>query len=765
MAENINGINNYYKYNNPELSKYDTDNDNQLSVFELENIQDENGLAILEEELLSSLQNNELTEEEKISALEDKLKSAKEELGLISSGINALKGFLGLGSNTKKCEKAIENYKSGKISYEEADKIISEFSSKHSGFVNLAANIATGVVAVLAVGSAVATGGLSLAAAAGIGAAAGALTKTGIKFADRATNKVKGDALDAKQIAKDAVTGAVDGAVSVATMGIGAGTVTAKTVATQGLKETIIKGAASGAKAGAISGAASGATDYTVEAALEKDVEFNTKDLLKQTAETALGGAIAGGAMGGIASGLQYHSVSNKINAQSNNVNTDIIDDTALTELTESAQTAEANKPVTFDTTPETAIPKNNPDDLNIAQKSASNASEKELPSEALENLNQKTKELSQTYNSKINEAKGQIEEEFGQMRSKVKITGRAKSENSIFSKLKNKYLNNNLDINSYEVCKNNIGDGFGTRIQIRSLDAAEAQEIIENGLKGYDISYNQFTDYINGNTASLDKATIETLDTLKEPIINTLKERQSQEVVDQLINSIQNHKITLTELNNYGDEFTSYFTPKQVQQIMDSFPDSQLTIVNKDFLENYNVTKYDENNRLIQTFKDGVIERYNPNTGEVIKTINTNTQKSVKNSGYPTSQMNITHTFQDNTTGFGELQIRGTQVNHLADSEHIIYDIYKGKITGDDLKYSDIVSVINKISKGSGFDEYNQFIADTYKHFRLEELGISSPIPQIQNYNIVDNLNQTLSQQELNLLDIDSLIEISKRK
>ena len=194
-----------------------------------------------------------------IDYLFNKLDDAKENDGIFTSLWDKFKGFVNLGSSSSKCEKAIEDYKEGKIDFCEVESMIDKFDSKQKDSLNLFANIVTGVASVAVISSAFLTGGLPLAllGAAGIGA----LSKTGIKFLDRATNNLKGDAADKKEILKDALTGALDGAVSVATMGFSPYSVSLGTVTKQSLKQTAIQGFSNGAKSGAISGAITGAGD------------------------------------------------------------------------------------------------------------------------------------------------------------------------------------------------------------------------------------------------------------------------------------------------------------------------------------------------------------------------------------------------------------------------------------------------------------------------------------------------------------------------
>lgn len=689
MTENIStNINNSYKYMYPELSAYDTDNDGELSVFELGNIQDSEGFELLNEDIsIQTGLNNQIIETNKdtqISDLEEKLSNVRDEQGAVSSIWNGLKCLTGIGSSTNKCEQAIQDFKNNKITYEEADTIISEFSTKQKNSVNLIANIATGIAAVAVVASAVATGGVSLGVIAA-GAAVGGATKAGIKFADRATNKVEGDALDGKQITKDALSGAVDGAVSVATMGIGSTAITSTTVANQTLKQTVIQGAKAGAKAGAISGAATGAADYSIEAAFEDDVDFNLKDLAVNTTITAAGGALAGGIMGGAASGIQYKSAEIKLNARM----------------------------------------KEHPT----------------LNKQTVAELSDRADELNKMYKQNIQTAKSQIEDEFGDLGSVETVSGRAKGEDSIFEKLAKKYSKGKLKSTSKADCLEAIGDAYGTRIQMKSLSIEDSKKLIENYLSEYDISYEQFVKYMNKDVSSLDSASIATLDEIQDSILNMLKKEQSQEVVNQLVDGIKNDRIIITELNNYGDRVSSYFTDDQLQEIAEAY---------------YNKTG--ESLRIVS------LEDFSKSKGckigmDDITEYTINSSDAVKDSGYASSQMNTKQILADGSYGNGELQIRGIDLNKFADVEHIPYDIKSGKIKIDDPKYSDICKIIKDMPEAT-YNKYNQFLTDTYHSLRLKELGIESTLPDISKVFSTDEL----STEAMKLLDMQGLISVSKR-
>lgn len=241
-----------------------------------------------------------LGSEETVQQLEEQLQSVQDKQGSMMSAWDDFKGFIGIGTSSEKCDDAIMQYKMGKISYEEALSEIEKFNSKQDGSLDLFSNIATGVAAIVA-GSAVAASGGTLAPVAA-GALAGAATKAGVKAIDRATNEVEGDALDAKQMTKDALSGAISGAIGVKTAGTAGNpfkngfSVGSNKLIEGGTKACIAQCALTGAKTGAISGAA----NYTIDCAFEDDKDFNLKDFATTTAVNSAFSATVGGVMGGV---------------------------------------------------------------------------------------------------------------------------------------------------------------------------------------------------------------------------------------------------------------------------------------------------------------------------------------------------------------------------------------------------------------------------------------------------------------------------------
>ncbi len=229
---------------------------------------------------------------ENAELLYEQLEAVEDEQGVILNAWNDFKEFTNIGTSVEKCDAAIEQYKNGEISYEEAAAVIDNFDFKQESSLNLFSNIVTSAVAIAA---GACTGGLG---AIVVGAAAGAATKAGFKTIDRATNDVEGDALDAKQILQDAASGAVTGGVAVATAGTGANTYQ------NGIQigSTVLKGTAACAvkssRTGIITGSISSAANYMIDCTFDDDKDFNAKELMEVTATGAAVGGTVGAIMG-----------------------------------------------------------------------------------------------------------------------------------------------------------------------------------------------------------------------------------------------------------------------------------------------------------------------------------------------------------------------------------------------------------------------------------------------------------------------------------
>ena len=185
---------------------------------------------------------------------------------------------------------------------------IEKYDTKQDNSLNLFSNIATGVAAIGAVTAAVATGGIAaVPVLAAIGAGTGAVTKAGFKFTDRASNQKQGDALDGKQILKDACSGAVTGATSAMTMGTAGSTFTAGASLGKNVASAAGKCAVTGVKTGAISGG----SNYVIDCAFDENKDFNAKDFVENTVVSAAVGGAVGGIMGTTNTVLRHNGLLN----------------------------------------------------------------------------------------------------------------------------------------------------------------------------------------------------------------------------------------------------------------------------------------------------------------------------------------------------------------------------------------------------------------------------------------------------------------------
>ncbi len=339
---------------------------------------------------------------------------------------------------------------------------------------------------------------------------------------------------------------------------------------------------------------------------------------------------------------------------------------------------------------------------------------------------------------------------------STAKITARTKGIQSTLNKLITKFENDKLEINDIKIditkastqeieqaCKNAIGDSFGTRIQLESIKENEAQEIITNCLKNTKLTYEEFIAYMQGKGAP---EGVDNIDAIAKYTIDTLKEKQTQKTVERLISAIEHNDIHITELNNYGSDLSSYFTASQLHEIAQAYnkqTGEKLTIVTK-------LDIYDGKGAIIT--KDGFEDDF-----AIYKT-----EEAQKDSGYTSTQMNVTHKFNDGQEGNGELQIRGTFVNEFGDIEHIPYDIRKGKITAKDTEYSEIYNTIKNMSDES-YKLYNQYLSKTYDYLRLQELGIKTEKPKLEGI-FKTKSGQIISDSDIQALSMEGLSKLSKK-
>lgn len=327
-------------------------------------------------------------------------------------------------------------------------------------------------------------------------------------------------------------------------------------------------------------------------------------------------------------------------------------------------------------------------------------------------------------------------------------LTARPKGIQSILNKLITKYEKGNINIGEGSTpetisaeCKKAIGDFFGTRIQMQSL--SEIKGSVTTALEETGLTFDEFIAHMKNGTIP-EGLSKERFNEIKIIVAEKLKTQQTNAIVEQLVADITAGKIKITELNNYGSEVSSYFTDEQIIKIATAHYKATgelLTVVTK--LQNSELEKtlYDDDGRAVGEAK---------------------TKGAEKDSGYTSTQMNVTHKLDKTTTGNGELQIRGTAVNIFGDVEHIPYDIRQGKITAKDVEYSEVYSTIKNMDDAS-YQKYNEYLAATYEWLRWQELGIETPQPKLEG-TFTTKTGEVISPNDMAKLTMEGLTEIAKK-
>lgn len=274
------------------------------------------------------------------SEIRKEFEEVKNQQGLIGKAWDGFKNLFGMKSGSKHVEEIIKKAEKGEITQEEAKEAIAKYKDGQNTSVDVVADVASGILSVLAFTLAVPTGGASLAIGLGLATAVGAGIKVGVKATDALTT---GKEYKGKDLLYDTVTGGINGLLGPITNGVG-NTVTAtigkqitKTVVKEGAEEVAEQAVKQGIKqtaknvilnqtvnltggtaaqralaigAGmAVDGALGGATDNMTRAAL------NGENVLKAGVEGAIGGAIMSPIIGGgfNLAGKAGHAINNKI--------------------------------------------------------------------------------------------------------------------------------------------------------------------------------------------------------------------------------------------------------------------------------------------------------------------------------------------------------------------------------------------------------------------------------------------------------------------
>lgn len=240
------------------------------------------------------------------SSLREQLQQTKDEQGLIGKAWDGVKNFFGFGAGSNKVEKAIEQYENGEISYEEAQKALTDYQAGQENCVDIVADIVSGIASFGAFSFATGiglvaapfTGGASLglvAAGFAVAGVAGGASKAAIKGIDAAIGGREYDSLG-----YDIATGSINGIFAPITAGIGgaAGKAVAGRVGVQFAKEggeVVVKEALEGTIKGSIA-----------KAVLNTNIKYTGGTLAARALTMGTDMAVNGAISGAVDSGVRY---------------------------------------------------------------------------------------------------------------------------------------------------------------------------------------------------------------------------------------------------------------------------------------------------------------------------------------------------------------------------------------------------------------------------------------------------------------------------
>ena len=743
----------------------------------------------------------------------DEINKAKDELKKFENKESDLKEVYKNITGRELTSDEIELLASGELTLKDstlAGEKLYNYTQGQQMSVDVVADIASGIVSVgvvalgttLGICAAPFTAGASLGmigAGIGLAATSGAVVKTALKASDCLGNEKEYTLAD---FGYDTITGSINGAMGPISNALGGagGTAVMKALGCEALETTTksLLGQTSAkllsrAVDCAIDGGLSGATDGFSRALAEGRIEDIPKDMLVNS----LGGVVASPLIDG---GFNLFSkIGNKIGNSIISSQSDVLADTLAKQTSDLLQAEmaqevieQANKELGEAISDEVSdiIQKEvveqatqeitqtvSKETSEIIQEEATQQIVQELSDEAIkENAQKKLLStldfeqlklsqdnldealdsayyLAELYEESSAVATDDIERIFSQLKSVKDVDGRPKSFESTFKKITNKFQDGKISSLDVDTAYEAVSDALGTRVQMKSIGVNEAKEVIEEAFSDTDVTYEQFIAYMNGNKAVCPEEIVNIIEGCENYVVDELKAIQNNEVYEALLNAIKNNEITITEFNNYGNGEISYFTNSQLAAIAETYYDvtgEKLNIVTKK-----------------QSSQIGLIDEFN--SGETQYAI-INNDKAIKSSGYGSAQMNILHELPDNSIGLGELQIRGTELNAVADVEHIPYDIRTGKISKNDPKYSSVYKVVKSLSDDA-YKKYNEYLNQVYKYTRLNELGLMPSGDNVSDLimkepKIQDFMSKFgLSDEELYKLSIEGLSELKKAK
>ena len=343
-------------------------------------------------------------------------------------------------------------------------------------------------------------------------------------------------------------------------------------------------------------------------------------------------------------------------------------------------------------------------------------------------------------------------------------LTGRAKGSDSVYSKLRNKMLKLGSDLpTSTQEAKPLIGDAQGTRLVLNSIDtispdAFETSEIIKTEIPEQ-ADRVLFTQYLAGTTEGISPELLTKFESVKNIGLQELSDAQTQTFVSGLSKAIESGTIRISEVHNYyGEDSVPYLSQSQLTQIENAY--------NKWYQETLKTADTPQSSyKLVQeTREDGseIEYLYDVESGvKFYKSLIVETEE--KDSGYTAAQFNLVNQYNQ----LEELQFRGSNLDELAEIEHIVYDIKSNKDTVSGAEYDSVRQVINKLQTltqkdadgKTAMEEYNEYFSAVYKSSRVSEFGAKAEEPDI--YEDYPLLKELFTKEELSLISKEGLEQL----
>ena len=323
-------------------------------------------------------------------------------------------------------------------------------------------------------------------------------------------------------------------------------------------------------------------------------------------------------------------------------------------------------------------------------------------------------------------------------------VSARAKGEDSVYSKLRNKMfsLKNDMPETASDALEL-IHDAQGLRINIETTKPTVENIGTIEGIK--ESEKELFCQYLQDSKTKVTPEQKQRFDNATKTALENVAHNQSKEFVNSLCNAIEKGEIHIREVENYcGKDGIPYLSRQQLDKIEESY-EKWFKNTLADASDSSRFTK-------IETEKGTCL--YDNQTGKTYEEKLVVCKTKYKENGYCATQIGLV-----NEAGqYVELQYRGSEVDSLAKWEHIIYDVKKGKETVAGEKYENIRNVIKKINDEGLLDEYERYFSDTFDAQRRIELGNDCEIPDIKNY---EKLINALTKEEIEYASYIGIIKV----